>query len=465
MPKRTSLKWRIELVFTLIVVVMLSAFALTIYIFSSETQQTIFFDRLFERAKTTADLILEKDELDSASFKNIEKIFARSLPSENIEVYNSKNERIFFEPKGLGAPQASLSWLNDVRHRKKIATSLGGDQQVGILYDDNQGRFVISIKAHDTNGLLKIERLKILLSASLLIAIVVTSSAGWIFANNLVGPFNQLIRELESITEHNLHSRISEISNASEIRNLVENINRLLIRLEGSFMAQKVFIANVSHEIRTPLSIILGELEIAAMERNEDLRKVHLESFRQEVIRLVHLSEQLLWLAHASRDKNDIYFSRLRIDEIVLDAVQSRRNHGRKINVNYAINPVDDSILTVTANKDLLRALFFNLIENAVKFSPAEKEVDVVIEASERRISVRVNDQGPGMSPEELLYIFKPFYRSNRNGNQPNGNGIGLYLCKQIATIHNADISVQSAPQIGSSVTLEFKGKFPLSYN
>jgi signal transduction histidine kinase len=454
MPKRISLKWRIEIAFTLIVAIILSVFAFSIYIFSKETQESIFFDRLFERAKTTADLILEKDELDSVSFKKVEEIFTRSLPSETIEVFNSKNERIFSESKKLTVPQASRSWLDAVRKNKKKEIFIGDDQQAGILYVDNQGSFVISIRAHDRTGLLKIEKLKFLLIASLLISIFLTSTIGWFFARDLLRPFNQVTSELKNITEHNLHSRINEITKASEIRNLVENINDLLIRLERSFQAQKVFIANVSHEIRTPLSIILGELEIAYLDHDEKARQAHLESFRQEVIRLVRLSEQLLWLAHASRDKKDIHFSDLRIDEIIFEAVHNKRINEGRVNINYIANPVDDKVLTLKANPDLLRALFINLIENAVKFSPAEEPVDVNIDGTTKRVLVSVKDHGTGIPPEELKNVFKPFYRGNGQG--PSGNGIGLYLCKQIAAMHEASLSIESAQFIGSSVTLEF---------
>ncbi len=204
MPKRISLKWRIEIAFTLIVAIILSVFAFSIYVFSKETQESIFFDRLFERVKTTADLILEKDELDSASFKKVEEIFTRSLPSETIEVYNSKNERVFSEPKNLAVPRAFRSWLDDVRKNRKREISIDDDQRAGILYVDNQGSFVISIRAHDRTGLLKIQKLKFLLVASLIISIVLTSTIGWFFAQDLLKPFNQVTRELRDITEHNL---------------------------------------------------------------------------------------------------------------------------------------------------------------------------------------------------------------------------------------------------------------------
>lgn len=461
MPDRASLKWRIALVFTLIVTLILSAFATTIYVVSKETQVSSFFERLTDRAKTTANLILEKDELDSLSFAKIKQNFASTLPQEVIEVYTSKNERIFSRPKDVDSIRTFASaWLTGLTHtpnKEAREVTDQGDQQVGIAYEDNQGSFVIAVRAHDSTGLVKIEKLKHLLWLSLVISMGITLIGGWLFASHLLKPIHRLEKSLSTITAHNLHDRVEEISNAREIKNLVANINELLQRLESSFQAQKIFIANVSHEIRTPLSIILGELEIANLDDDHTTRKARLESFRQEVIRLVRLSEQLLWLAHASRDKNEIYFSPVRIDEVIFEAIQSRRIDAQKVNINYSINPVDDAVLIVHGNSDLLRALFINLIENAIKYSNGQI-AQVLIEATEQQIHVHVMDQGPGIPENKLSHIFKPFFRDQPMQSK-KGNGIGLYLCQQIALIHEATLSVGANASSGTRISVAFSGR------
>jgi len=457
MPRRLSLKWRINAVFTAIVATILSVFALSIFVFSKETQMSVFYERLSERAKATADLILEKDELDSVSFRKVGDIFARSLPEEIVEVYDHQNHCIFNLPKDA-TRTGTEQLLEAIRRAGRLERVVENDQQIGINYRDNQGEFVILIRAHDASGLLKIERLKMLLRVSLLASIVVTISVGWLFSNHLLRPFTYVISKLNNITEHSLHTRLEMISEAAEIRGLIHNINGLLDRLEGSFRAQKVFIANVSHEIRTPLSIILGELEVASLEKNEAALQSHLESFRQEVIRLVRLSEQLLWLAHASRDRHEIYFSKIRIDEVVFEATHSKRIPARKVNINYAINPVDDTVLTLDGNADLLRALFINLIENAIKFSPDDNDVNVTIAATKDAINIMVKDQGPGIPMADQAAIFKPFYRTTGNA-KSDGHGIGLYLCRQIADIHSADILVDSEMGKGTSITIRWPNR------
>jgi signal transduction histidine kinase len=294
----------------------------------------------------------------------------------------------------------------------------------------------------------------------LLISSAIAAAMGWLFAQQLIKPFARIIEETQSITEHNLGNRLTTTNESVEIQQLIHNINELLSRLEQSFQAQKVFIANVSHEIRTPLSIILGELEIAALEKDEVARQAQLTSFHQEVKRLVRLSEQLLWLAHSSRDRQNIYFSKVRMDEVIFEAMQSigRINkENRKVNVNYEKDPVDDSVLMVNGNYDLLKALFINLIENGLKYSEQSTEVNVKIGFSLNEVTVKVIDQGVGIHPSEQSAIFKPFYRSTPTKNKVAGHGIGLYLCNQIVLVHNATLKLISSVGNGTTIELTFQ--------
>ncbi|MFM8848884.1 MAG: ATP-binding protein [Cytophagales bacterium] len=462
MLKSISLKSKVATVFSLIVTLLLGVFALFIYLFFKDTQQNIFSERLLERAHTTANLILEKDELDSLSFQNqaINLAFNSGIPHEVIEVYDERNQRVFTKPLNLHTKPKSIEQLNRIRKAKHVERIDGQLQSFAEVHRDNQGSFIIIIEAPDTIGLRKEQSLRYILAFGLLLAFLVTVAIGWFFAQRLIKPFSRIISETQRITEHNLANRLTITNESVEIQQLVYNINDLLSRLEQSFQAQKVFIANVSHEIRTPLSIILGELEIASLEKDESARQAQLWSFREEVRRLVRLSEQLLWLAHTARDRQDIYFSDVRMDEVVFEAMQSIgriRAENRKVNVNYEKDPTDDSLLMVTGNNDLLRALFINLIENGLKYSPENTEVNVNIGFGDNEVTVKVINEGAGIPLSEQPKIFKPFYRSTPTKNQVAGHGIGLYLCKQIALVHNATLDLQSEPGKGAVVELRFR--------
>ncbi|MBS1950947.1 MAG: Two-component system sensor histidine kinase [Cytophagales bacterium] len=458
MFKELSLKLRITIVFSLIVTFLLGLFAWAIYFFSQATQQNLFFEHLHERAQTTANLILEKNELSSLAFKKAEEIFANGLPEEHIEVYNAANQLVFSEPAHL-TKQRTADQLNDIRQKKLVESVTDDYQSLGLLYHDNQGGHVIIIEAPDTAGVQKIISLKYLLLVAMFAGEIITLLIGHLFAKRLVVPFKRIITETREISEHNLSQRLTSKVEAQEITQLVQSFNGLLSRLEQSFQAQKIFIANVSHEIRTPLSIILGELEITMMQKDETALKSQLESFREEVKRLVRLSEQLLWLAQTARDKHDIYFSKVRIDEIIFESVHSIPRipiENRNVNIEYSKTPLDDSVLLVNGNTDLLHALLINLIENALKYSPANQPIYVSINYTDSEVIVTIKDSGQGIESSEIQKILKPFYRSDKSKTQVAGSGIGLYLCKQILAVHNAQMKIDSKPGEGTTISLYF---------
>jgi signal transduction histidine kinase len=455
-----NIKTRAALVFTLIVSLLIGTFALSIYLFSKETEEKIFYERLAERAGTTAMMILEKDELDSVAFQKVKQIFHVGITNEIIQVFDSHGNRVFLKSDRKAQPP-SKEILHAIQQKGIFQSVSNENFKYGLAYQDNQGNFVIFIDAPDEYGFLKIQRLKYLLISITLIAVLITATAGWFFARHILRPLDKILDDLDKITIHNLYSRIESPSNASEIDHLVKNTNSLLARLESSFQAQKSFISNVSHEIRTPLSIILGELEIASASQDEEKRQRHLDSFKHEVKRLARLTEQLLWLAHSFRDKQDIYFSKVRIDEVIFEAVKltnaSARVH-RKVEVIFGFEPNDDSELTVTGNSDLLKALSINLIENGMKYSPADKPVNIVMESLGESLRINFIDFGEGILPSDIPHIFEPFYRGTNKNQQSKGYGIGLHLCKQIADIHDASLYiVYSSVDKGTMVGFEIK--------
>jgi signal transduction histidine kinase len=457
--KGVSLKIQITIAFTAIVSVLLIAFAFFIHLFSKETQENLFYERLAERATTTALLILEKDELDSVSFKRVEDVFSNGITGEVIQVYDRKHRRVFLEPR-KDVQTINQEELDKIKKNSPMRYGFTGDYKYGLYYHDNQGDYVIVVQAPDIYGLLKVERMKTLLTIGVLVSVLITTTAGFFFARNLLTPLEHVLKDLDDVTEHSLNTRLAPPSKAIEFVHLISNVNALLARLENSFQAQKSFISNVSHEIRTPLSIILGELEIAAREKDERAKQKHLDSFLEEVKRLVRLSDQLLWLAHSSRDKQDIYFSTVRIDETIFEAVQSvLAGHyaNRKVNVQYTSEPNDDSDVTIRGNSDLLKALFINLIENALKYSPEDKPVDIKIDTLDSQLKVIVEDKGLGVPKEESDQIFRPFFRGRKTKQQHNGYGIGLYLCRQIADVHEAQLAILKSSNIGTSICFSIR--------
>ena len=169
---------------------------------------------------------------------------------------------------------------------------------------------------------------------------------------------------------------------------------------------------------------------------------------------MARLSNGLLELAQAERDRMGIKTTPLRVDEVIFSA----RNDSLKpcptrgIEVEFADIPENEDFLTVMGHEGMLRTVFLNLIDNACKFSQDQKAA-VFISFDEKQVNISITDKGIGIQEEDYERIFLPFYRSD-NVRQIKGHGLGLSICRKIIQLHNGEISVSSTPGKGSTFTV-----------
>jgi signal transduction histidine kinase len=281
---------------------------------------------------------------------------------------------------------------------------------------------------------------------------------GYFMARNALSPVSKIIKQVEKITASSLSQRVETENPKDEIGELAATFNDTLDRLEESFDAQKMFVSNVSHELRTPLAALIAELELSLRRErsNEDYQKV-VENALVDARKIEKLSNDLMDLAKASYHTDQIKMTTVRLDEILLDASTIVMQACEKHNVNLIFDESnsDDRTATILGNEYLLRTAFVNLIENNCKFSQNHTST-VQILFSDQTISVRFSDTGIGISSEDLMQIFKPFYRG-KNRRFSAGNGIGMALVERIVKLHNSTISIDSQEGKGTVFTLRFE--------
>ncbi|HVZ58798.1 MAG TPA: ATP-binding protein [Patescibacteria group bacterium] len=217
---------------------------------------------------------------------------------------------------------------------------------------------------------------------------------------------------------------------------------------------QNRFVADASHELRTPLTALRAEMETSLLENNlaaPDAKKL-IKSNLEEVVRLQRLSDSLLELATynhtASHKINDV--SLLQIMEEALKKVSPL---AKKKNITIQNNARDASI---NGDSHRLSELFVILLDNAIKYSPAKSEVKIMSKKNDGQIEISVQDQGIGIAPEDLPFIFDRFYRSDKSRSKSTtaGYGLGLAIAKQIAKEHKGSITVKSSLDKGSTFTV-----------
>ena len=195
-----------------------------------------------------------------------------------------------------------------------------------------------------------------------------------------------------------------------ELNELAQSFNRMLERLENSFDAQKYFVSNISHELRTPLAAIIAELELASEKKlSEEEYQQTIKLALEDARNMTRLSDSLMDLAKASYDPNEISFSEVRLDEVLLESYSRTIKENPKYKVALHIDDaVEEQQLTVQGNEYLLRVAFNNLIDNACKYSP-EHSCAVNVTVNSGDLYIDFSNTGVTIEKEDLQHIFEPF--------------------------------------------------------
>jgi signal transduction histidine kinase len=438
-----KIKTKLTLLFTLIIALLLIVLNLYIFSLSKSYASNDFFYRLRERTYATANFFLEEDEVSKQAFQKFQEKFLEKIPGEIIRVYDSLNQPAFIKDSIPSAFPKTV--IEKTRKEKTFRTKVNGAYLYGIFYNDNQGDFVILVSAFDKSGDAKINHLGNGLLIGFLFSIFISFFIGGLFTEKMLNPIQEIIKHVNTITDTNLHLRLSEVNGKDELAELAITFNRMLARIENAFELQKNFVASASHELRTPLTSIIGNIEVLlSRQRTSDEYKMGLKTILEEAERLHRLSDGLLNIAQASFDINDIKMDYLRLDELLEEAKNIVRNQmpDSKMELCFENMPANSDDLLIKGNKNLLMIAFENLFENANKFSE-NKKVKIKLVYSPESINVSVSDSGIGIPEKHLGNVLQTFFRAE-NARRFSGSGVGLALSQKIILLHNGKLSIQS---------------------
>lgn len=299
--------------------------------------------------------------------------------------------------------------------------------------------------------------------ALLLLGIVVVGSAGtflggWWLADRALRPVHAITGQAEAIGAGTLERRISAYADSREYQRLVQVLNTMLERLDSAFEAQRRFTGNASHELRSPLTALRGELELARRRDRapEEYRRV-IESALEEAERLSDTTEDLLTLARADAGLIQVEHRRMDLAERARDAVT--RLGAAAAERSVSLEPDCDDPVSIPADAGLVDRLIWNLIENAIKFSPTGGTVRVITRMDNGSGMIEVADTGPGIPDGEEDRLFERFYRgddSRTPTRETAGTGLGLSIVRAVADLHHATVSAANAEGGGAVFRVRF---------
>jgi two-component system OmpR family sensor kinase len=276
----------------------------------------------------------------------------------------------------------------------------------------------------------------------------------WFTVGRGLSPLERLARDVRRRSPDALDP-LPQRGLPEEVRPLVQSLNDLLQRLERALHTQRAFVADAAHELRTPLTALRLQAQVAERATDQAERSEALSSLKQGVERASHVVQQLLTLAR-EEDQPASEPGAVRLDELARDVIAQYTPLAQSRRVDLGL--AKSEAVTVAGAAAALRTLLSNLVDNAVRYTPAPGRVDVAVFRDGPQAALEVSDSGPGIPPEDRTRVFDRFYR--RAGEASDGSGLGLAIVKQIVTRHGGTIALEDA---GGAGGLKVAVRLPLA--
>ena len=277
-------------------------------------------------------------------------------------------------------------------------------------------------------------------------------AGGWWFVGRALRPISEISSAATKISGGNLSQRISVAEAESELGQLANVLNSTFARLESAFAQQKQFASDAAHELRTPVTVILTQTQ-TTLNRERDVAgyKQTLEACQRAAQRMRNLIESLLALTRLDAGQESL--KRLRFDfaKTVEDSVTLIKPLALEKGVKIV---TELESLEINGDSERLAQVATNLLANAIQYNHPEGDVHVTLKSENGLAVLSVADSGKGIAAEDLPRVFERFYRGDKSRTGAGNTGLGLAICQAIVTAHAGTIEVSSRENIGTTFTV-----------
>ncbi|NTV89306.1 MAG: cell wall metabolism sensor histidine kinase WalK [Clostridiales bacterium] len=284
-------------------------------------------------------------------------------------------------------------------------------------------------------------------------AVIISVILIYIFSLRLSRPLKQIKNAARVIADGEFSKRL-DIKSKDEIGELAKTFNQMTVALQNLEEMRRGFIANVSHELRTPMTSIRGFIDgILDGTIPPERQEYYLTVVKDETIRLNRLVNNLLDLARMEAGEVQMNIRPIEINELARRCIIKLESLllEKRIMIEAKF---DKESIYVNADADAIERVLYNLIHNAIKFSPEESTIKIIIAEQKNKVQITVEDQGIGIDSEEKDMIWDRFYKSDKSrSNDKTGTGLGLAIVRNIIHEHGQEIWVDSEAGTGTSFT------------
>lgn len=275
----------------------------------------------------------------------------------------------------------------------------------------------------------------------LIIGLILTNSMG---SAVILKPVNRIISQLNRLADGDFSARLhfgKPIGDYPTFKNVEKSFNRAAEELENTELLRSDFINNFSHEFKTPIVSIAGFVKLLR-EGNltDEQEKEYLSIIGEESLRLTRMADNVMTLTRVENLTILTNISNFNLTESIRASVLLLEEKWSEKNIEI---DMDDGDYMIEANEELLKQVWINLIDNAVKFSPENKTIEIKLKKDSGFISVSISNMGKEIPKDKITHIFNKFYQADES-HSSEGNGIGLAVVKKICTLHSGSVSVLS---------------------
>jgi len=432
-----SLKNRLLLWFGTVLTIILILFSFSFYYLLNKNINLTIKSDLYKHAVVIKNLLSDKKRL---------KRYIQDTKSKNLGIAVFQNKHFIIKNQSF-----------TLRNTKKFLIS---KKDFFILDDEGETLNALYIlkSAHPSSSIIFVYKKYIddkgqdigdTLGALTPLLMIILMFAASRLIDKILNPIKEITSAIDDITITNFKTTIPQSSN--EFKKLIDSYNDMIARLEEGVNTLDRFNSDVSHELKTPLTVISGEAELALRKnRSTDEYKQSLSVIQYEASQIQNIVSNLLLLTKYNADNITQSFQECDLADILTRVLKQydKQITAKRLSLHVkALRPV-----VTMANPTLMASIFSNLIDNAIKYSNFDTQINIWL-YKEGAIHLIVEDEGIGIEKEQISKITGRFYRIDPSRNKDiKGFGLGLAIVKQAVTLHHGTITITSKPQAGTSV-------------
>src|SRR5947208_4043062 len=455
-----SIRFRMALWYAAMLAGALVLFGAASYIGLERYLQKSLEESLVKQARSIGDVLIVNINQSGEDYvtNEITEHYSPEINGRFIRVTRADGRQIFisglpkdgtFDPARVPPPQLPVSRA----FSHEVEMSDGHELLLHALpYESRDGAHFLIEVAAPYNQIESVLR-GLLLTFGLGLPLIVTLaiSGGYVLMRRALRPVDEIRQKAAQISSRNLSERLPVVRTGDELERLATDLNRMIARLEESFLQINRFSADASHELRTPLTVLQGELEaIAQKEQNlpEDVRDT-IGSALEETQRLANIVESLLTISRLEAGEARVQPMRLDFAELARTTADQMKLLAEEKRIALTSDGTDP--VEVEADPSRLKQVVVNLLDNAIKYTPEGGNVSSSVTRRDNHAILEVADSGLGISADDLPHVFERFYRADKaRSRQMGGTGLGLSIVGSICQAHGGRVTVNSAEGRGS---------------